>query len=90
MKTKQIIIAAIFSIFSVSQVCAVGSSDSMKDKNESWLQNRNESLIKSGDPGPSLTPSVSESPIQDALPFLLGLGIVYGAYVFGRKRESVN
>ena len=90
MKTVKLLITII--CFSIScSAFSNNSIDSMKDKNESWLQSRNNGSRTQDKDGYTAgyndeTPGV---PVSDALPFL---ALLAGAYVFvlnKKKRTEV-
>ena len=62
------------------------------DRNERFEDPFREKPSRIGPPGGggTGTPAGPETgvPVRDALPILLGLGVIYGVYIFGKKKKE--
>ena len=87
LKNKSIAIALVI-LFSFTQnIGATFEKRENKQQNatESWLVDKSQKRISTPDATPDPDKETGGAPLSDSLPLLLGLGLAYGAYVFGRK-----
>jgi hypothetical protein len=81
----------------LSNSWATAQKTSFKERSEQWLQQSNNSSDESGGDGwinPGDTeepenPTMQRAPVGDFLPLLVGLGLIYGVYIFVKKKKRV-
>ena len=92
MKTKKIILFALVAVLS----CPVFSQSSLSERTQNWTKETPVTREGSG-PGTGTGPGGPGNPGGPGTPIgettwalILGLGSIYGAYVFNRKRKATN
>lgn len=87
MKLKNIFIL----IICILIACPIFAQNSMKDRTQNWTRTTTDTRPGTGGDNNPETGDATVIPIgSPAWALILGLGAVYGAYVFNRKRNSVK